>query len=139
MIDRSPSIVIGPRPGWMRPFSHWAGVSVPNVSSVSGSRRARGPRRTSGGSPPGRRRILLPAPRHVPQRLVDPGERRDRHEPVVPLLRDVHLLREVEADPQTSAFPPRERLLLRLVDELHDTAQVSESLWQELRAEWTDE
>ncbi len=41
--------------------------------------------------------------------------------------------------PQTSAFPPRERLLLRLVDELHDTAQVSESLWQELRAEWTDE
>jgi 4-carboxymuconolactone decarboxylase len=43
------------------------------------------------------------------------------------------------ADPQTSAFPPRERLLLRLVDELHDTAQVTESLWQELRAEWTDE
>src|SRR5215813_12720665 len=47
---------------------------------------------------PGRSRVLLPAPLHVPQRLVDPGERRDRYEPVVPLLRDVHLLREVEED-----------------------------------------
>ena len=38
-----------------------------------------------------------------------------------------------------SAFPPRERLLLRLVDELHDTAEVSDALWLALRAEWTDE
>jgi len=43
------------------------------------------------------------------------------------------------ADPAASAFPPRERLLLRLVDELHDTSAVSDALWQELRAEWTDE
>lgn len=43
------------------------------------------------------------------------------------------------ADPAASTFPPRERLLLRLVDELHDTSDVSDSLWQELRAEWTDE
>ena len=35
-------------------------------------------------------------------------------------------------------FAPRERLLLRLVDELHDTAQVSDGLWQALRAEFTD-
>ena len=41
-------------------------------------------------------------------------------------------------DPATTAFAPRERLLLRLVDELHDTAQVSEALWQALRVEWTD-
>lgn len=43
------------------------------------------------------------------------------------------------ADPDASAFPPRERLLLRLADELHDTSDVSDPLWQELRAEWTDE
>src|SRR5262245_50713349 len=38
-----------------------------------------------------------------------------------------------------AAFRPRERLLLRLVDELHDTAEVSDTLWQQLRAEWTEE
>jgi alkylhydroperoxidase family enzyme len=43
------------------------------------------------------------------------------------------------ADPAMSTFPPRERLLLRLVDELHDTSDVSDRLWRELRAEWTDE
>lgn len=43
------------------------------------------------------------------------------------------------ADPDASAFPPRERLLLRLADELHETAEVSDGLWQQLRAEWTDE
>ena len=43
------------------------------------------------------------------------------------------------ADPDASAFPPRERLLLQLVDELHDTSDVSDPLWQELRGEWTDE
>ena len=37
-----------------------------------------------------------------------------------------------------SAFPPRERLLLRLVDALHDTGRVSDALWEELRAEWTE-
>lgn len=43
------------------------------------------------------------------------------------------------ADPDASGFLPRERLLLRLVDELHDTAEVSDALWQELRAQWADE
>jgi alkylhydroperoxidase family enzyme len=42
-------------------------------------------------------------------------------------------------DPDASGFPPRERLLLRLVDELHDSAEVTDDLWQELRAEWTSE
>ena len=37
------------------------------------------------------------------------------------------------ADPETTPFATRERLLLRLVDELHDTAQVSDGLWQALR------
>ncbi len=43
------------------------------------------------------------------------------------------------ADPDASAFPQRERLLLRFVDELHDTSEVSDPLWLELRTEWTDE
>src|SRR5262249_28531721 len=32
------------------------------------------------------------------------------------------------ADPAEGAFPPRKRLLLRLVDELHDTSTVSDAL-----------
>src|SRR5213593_300725 len=42
------------------------------------------------------------------------------------------------ADPGASGFSPREQLLLRLVDELHDTARVGEALWQELRAGWSE-
>ncbi len=42
--------------------------------------------------------------------------------------------REAEAD----AFPARERLLIRLVDALHDEAQVSDALWTALREEWTE-
>jgi alkylhydroperoxidase family enzyme len=43
------------------------------------------------------------------------------------------------ADPAASAFSAREQLLLRLVDELHDTARVSDELWQALRATWSEE
>ena len=42
-------------------------------------------------------------------------------------------------DPATTPFSPRERLLLRLVDELHDTARVSDALWNELAAAWSPE
>lgn len=42
------------------------------------------------------------------------------------------------ADPGASGFAPREQLLLRLVDELHDTARVSEPLWRALRASWSE-
>lgn len=38
-----------------------------------------------------------------------------------------------------AALPERERLLLRLVDELHEGAQVSDGLWTALRAEWSPE
>jgi alkylhydroperoxidase family enzyme len=41
-------------------------------------------------------------------------------------------------DPAASNFPVREQLLLRLVDELHDTARVSDALWQELRTTWDE-
>ena len=37
------------------------------------------------------------------------------------------------------AWSPRDRLLVRLVDELHDTATVSDPLWDELAAEWSPE
>ena len=37
-----------------------------------------------------------------------------------------------------SGFAPREQLLLRLVDELHDTARVSDALWTELRASFSE-
>ena len=33
-------------------------------------------------------------------------------------------------------FSPRQTLLLRLVDELHDTASVSDALWQQLERHW---
>jgi len=38
-----------------------------------------------------------------------------------------------------AAFPERERLLLRLADELHDRAQVSDELWAALRAHFAEE
>jgi alkylhydroperoxidase family enzyme len=37
------------------------------------------------------------------------------------------------------AWSDTDRLLVRLVDELHDTAQVSDGLWQELSARWPAE
>jgi alkylhydroperoxidase family enzyme len=43
------------------------------------------------------------------------------------------------ADAGATPFSPRERLLLRLADELHDTARVSDPLWRELTAQWTAE
>jgi alkylhydroperoxidase family enzyme len=42
------------------------------------------------------------------------------------------------SDPSAAPLPPRERGLLRLVDELHDTGRVSPALWAELRPEWSD-
>jgi alkylhydroperoxidase family enzyme len=41
-------------------------------------------------------------------------------------------------DPGASGFTPREQLLLRLADELHDTARVGDDLWRELRAAWSE-
>ena len=40
---------------------------------------------------------------------------------------------------EAGALPPRERLLLRLVDALHDEGRVDDALWAALRAEWSDE
>ena len=43
------------------------------------------------------------------------------------------------AGSDATAFPQRERLLLRLVDALHDRAQVDDELWAALRAHWSEE
>jgi 4-carboxymuconolactone decarboxylase len=42
----------------------------------------------------------------------------------------------VHEGPDAPAWSARQRLLVRLADELHDTATVSESLWAELRETW---
>ncbi len=40
------------------------------------------------------------------------------------------------AAPTTPVWSDRQRLLVRLADELHDTATVSESLWTKLSGHW---
>jgi alkylhydroperoxidase family enzyme len=39
--------------------------------------------------------------------------------------------------PQDSVWSEREQLLCRMVDELHETATVSDSLWEQLAPNWT--
>jgi alkylhydroperoxidase family enzyme len=41
-------------------------------------------------------------------------------------------------EPGADAFPEHERLLIRLVDALHDRARVDDALWAALCAHWTD-
>ena len=45
----------------------------------------------------------------------------------------------VAADTDASCWTPRERLILRLVDQLHDTSNVDDDLWSQLKAEFSDE
>lgn len=45
------------------------------------------------------------------------------------------------ADPRSDlqALPPRDRLLVRMVDELHATSEVGDALWGELAAQWNEQ
>lgn len=45
----------------------------------------------------------------------------------------------VAAGSDAACWTPRERLILRLVDELHETSHVGDALWGELKAEFSDE
>ncbi len=45
----------------------------------------------------------------------------------------------VDSDWQSGPWSPRDRLLVRLVDELHDRAQISDELWTELAEHWSHE
>ena len=51
-------------------------------------------------------------------------------------LTDEQVAASMRGSADDPAWPPRDALLVRLVDELHDTATVSDSLWAELAAEW---
>jgi len=44
-----------------------------------------------------------------------------------------------QPDPARTSFSPRDRLLLRLCDELHDSSTVTEELWTALAAEWSED
>ena len=54
-------------------------------------------------------------------------------------LTDEQIAATVNGDAGDPAWGDRDRLLVRLVDELHDTATVSDELWEELAAEWPAE
>jgi 4-carboxymuconolactone decarboxylase len=43
-----------------------------------------------------------------------------------------------DLDADMTALTPRDRLLVRMVDELHGTATVGDGLWQELAAHWSE-
>ena len=45
----------------------------------------------------------------------------------------------VHGGPDHPVWSERERTLIRLVDELHDTSALSDALWAELRSHWSDE
>ena len=51
-------------------------------------------------------------------------------------LTDEQVAATVHGDADDPAWSRRDRLLVRLVDELHDTAHVSDELWAELAREW---
>jgi 4-carboxymuconolactone decarboxylase len=54
-------------------------------------------------------------------------------------LTDEQIAATVNGDADDPAWGDRDRLLVRLVDELHDTATVTDELWDELAAEWSPE
>jgi 4-carboxymuconolactone decarboxylase len=54
-------------------------------------------------------------------------------------LSEEQIAATVESDDADSAWSARDRLLVRLVDELHDTATVTDDLWAELEREWSPE
>ena len=52
---------------------------------------------------------------------------------------DAQVRATVQGPADDPAWPARERLLLRFVDELHDGAALSDGLWQAMAAEWSAE
>jgi 4-carboxymuconolactone decarboxylase len=51
-------------------------------------------------------------------------------------LSEAQLEATVSGDASDPAWSPRQALLVRLADELHDTATVSDGLWEELAGNW---
>lgn len=44
----------------------------------------------------------------------------------------------LRAGPEDPVWSPREALIVRLADQLHETSRVSSDLWEELAAEWSE-
>jgi 4-carboxymuconolactone decarboxylase len=53
-------------------------------------------------------------------------------------LTDAQVRASARGSADDPAWSERDRLLVRLVDELHDTATVSDELWAALAAEWSE-
>lgn len=53
-------------------------------------------------------------------------------------LTESQLLATASASAESAQWSEREALLIQLVDELHETATVSDGLWEKLRAHWSD-
>ena len=54
-------------------------------------------------------------------------------------LSDSEVAASVDAGPDDPDWSPKDRSLIRLVDELHETSTVSEGLWRELLRHWSEE
>ncbi|HZD25304.1 MAG TPA: carboxymuconolactone decarboxylase family protein [Alphaproteobacteria bacterium] len=54
-------------------------------------------------------------------------------------LGDAQLRASVHGETDDPAWSPDDRLLVRLADELHDTVSISDALWADLRAAFTEE
>ncbi len=52
-------------------------------------------------------------------------------------LTDAHIAATVHATADDAVWSPHEALLIRLVDELHDTCQITDALWEALAQQWT--
>ena len=54
-------------------------------------------------------------------------------------LTEAQIAATVHGGPEDPAWTPRQSLLIRLADELHETSTVSDPLWSELAKHWSDE
>ncbi len=52
---------------------------------------------------------------------------------------EAQIAASVHGGPEDPAWQPRDRLLLRLVDELHERADVSDALWKELAGSYEED
>jgi len=53
-------------------------------------------------------------------------------------LDDAEVAATAHAGPEYAGWSERERTLIRLADELHETARISDALWSDLRTQWSD-
>jgi len=54
-------------------------------------------------------------------------------------MSEAEIQASVQGDARAAIWTPNDRLLIRLADELHDTASISDDLWANLRLDFTEE